>query len=236
MNNNFRHEIKYLLTYAEYISLKYKINNILEKDIHSDSDGQYFIRSLYFDDIYNSSYTEKINGSDNRIKYRFRIYNYSDTSVKLETKEKKNNKIKKNTFVLPQNVTQDFLCGNLDFLAETNNDLASKTYGLIKSKNLHPSVIVDYEREAYTHALSSTRLTFDRNLRAAFPTFNINKEDLFTIPVFPNNSVILEIKYNEYLPTFLSNILSTMKGINTSLSKYCMCRQKLKEIKLYEHN
>ena len=39
--------------------------------------GGYLIRSLYFDDYWNSAYEEKESGVLMRKKYRIRIYNYS---------------------------------------------------------------------------------------------------------------------------------------------------------------
>lgn len=48
----------------------------------------YMIRSLYFDDCYECAYEEKLAGVEARSKYRIRIYNYSDSIIKLECKHK----------------------------------------------------------------------------------------------------------------------------------------------------
>ena len=70
-----RHEIKILLSYAEYLSLSARLKGVASPDKYSMENGDYFIRSLYLDDIYNTAYRTKIAGVDNRKKYRIRCYN-----------------------------------------------------------------------------------------------------------------------------------------------------------------
>ena len=45
--------------------------------------GQYHIRSLYFDDVYETALKDKVAGTDERCKYRVRIYNYNDSVIKF---------------------------------------------------------------------------------------------------------------------------------------------------------
>ena len=66
----------------------------MQKDIHQKS-GCYEIRSVYFDDIYDSCFEENETGVNCRKKYRIRIYNSSFEMMNLEIKEKKNGFIKK---------------------------------------------------------------------------------------------------------------------------------------------
>ncbi len=58
-----------------------------EKDPNAKGNG-YMIRSLYFEDYFNSAYAEKESGVLMRKKYRIRIYDCSDRSIKLERKKK----------------------------------------------------------------------------------------------------------------------------------------------------
>ena len=58
----------------------------MKLDPHAENGG-YLIRSLYFDDYWNSAYEEKESGVLMRKKYRIRIYNYSAESIKLERKK-----------------------------------------------------------------------------------------------------------------------------------------------------
>ena len=83
-----RHEIKILLSYGEYLSFSSKLKAVVSPDRYSMDNGDYFIRSLYLDDIYNTAYTTKIAGTDNRKKYRIRCYNVSKDVIKFECKNK----------------------------------------------------------------------------------------------------------------------------------------------------
>ena len=60
----------------------------------------YMIRSLYFDDCYECAYEEKLAGVEARSKYRIRIYNYSDSIIKLECKHKEGQYIHKTSATL----------------------------------------------------------------------------------------------------------------------------------------
>ncbi len=82
----YRHEIKLLLTKAEYLSVRSRLAPIMERDSYALEGGDYFIRSLYFDDSRKSSYWEKLSGVADRKKYRLRIYNCSDSVIKLSCK------------------------------------------------------------------------------------------------------------------------------------------------------
>lgn len=54
-----------------------------------ESRGYYHIRSIYFDDYHNSSFYSNEAGVDPRVKYRIRIYNAGDASIKLEKNQRK---------------------------------------------------------------------------------------------------------------------------------------------------
>ena len=71
----YRYELKYLLNSSQAIILKKKLSLIMEHDANT-IDGYYFIRSLYFDDVNNTAYYEKIDGLEEREKYRIRFYNF----------------------------------------------------------------------------------------------------------------------------------------------------------------
>ena len=70
----YRHELKYLISYADKAELAVRLAPVLHLDPHA-TNGGYFIRSLYFDDYWNTAYEEKDAGVLLRKKYRIRIYN-----------------------------------------------------------------------------------------------------------------------------------------------------------------
>ncbi|MBQ9857261.1 MAG: VTC domain-containing protein, partial [Clostridia bacterium] len=65
-----RHELKYFINRGDMISLGHKLGGIMKADSHADERGEYFIRSLYFDDAYNTAYYDKMSGVMGRDKYR----------------------------------------------------------------------------------------------------------------------------------------------------------------------
>lgn len=229
-----RHEIKILLSYAEYLSLSAKLKAVAVPDRYSLEDGDYFIRSLYLDDIYNTAYTTKISGTDNRKKYRIRCYNGSRDVIKFECKNKYKDRIHKISFPITYEQYAMFMEGKYDFLTAIEHPLAREIYGLIKKSGLSLSVIVDYSREAYVHPLSNTRLTFDKNLRSVINSYDIFSDDIYSLPVFENGSVIFEIKYDEFIPAHIADIIASLRGTKMSLSKFCMCKDKLLEVKKYD--
>ena len=79
----FRHELKYLISYAQKADLNVRMAPLLGFDKHAKNGG-YMIRSLYFDDYWNTAYQEKVDGVLLRRKYRIRIYDYSDRVIKLD--------------------------------------------------------------------------------------------------------------------------------------------------------
>ena len=74
------------------------------------------IRSLYFDDYWNSAYNEKMAGVDFRKKYRIRIYNCQDSHIKLERKIKLSNYIHKDSASITRQEFDWITEGRYDFL------------------------------------------------------------------------------------------------------------------------
>lgn len=77
---HYRHELKYLISYGQKADLNLRLAPLLEQDSHARG-GCYMIRSLYFDDYWNTAYQEKVDGVLMRKKYRIRIYDYSDRVI-----------------------------------------------------------------------------------------------------------------------------------------------------------
>ena len=88
---------------------------MLHLDPHAKQGG-YFIRSLYFDDYWNTAYAEKDAGVLLRKKYRVRIYHCSDRSIKLERKKKFGSWIYKEAAPLTRAEFERILAGDYDFL------------------------------------------------------------------------------------------------------------------------
>lgn len=82
----YRNELKFEVSDREIARMKYRLFPLMRCDSHQNSDG-YAVRSLYFDDIYDTCMKEKEEGAGYRIKYRLRIYNADMDLIRLEKKE-----------------------------------------------------------------------------------------------------------------------------------------------------
>ena len=92
---SYRHEFKYLCSDGELAVLKVRLQGLVRPDPHAGADGVYRIRSLYFDDYYDSCLKENESGTDPREKFRIRIYNHSTEHITLELKKKIRSKTRK---------------------------------------------------------------------------------------------------------------------------------------------
>ena len=230
-----RNEIKYMLTYEDYVLLSRRMAAILTPDKHTVSPEGYRITSLYMDDMYDTSYYEKLSGDTNRKKYRIRAYNYDPSFVSLECKEKKQSKINKTSVRIDKSVFDRVLVNDFDPFFGREDELSRTVFSLNREKELKPSVVVDYVREAYTHPLSNTRITFDKELACGITTNDFFSRDYKSGFIFPHNEVILEVKFDEYLPTMIRQMLSI--GYRPlAASKYMLCRDYLKNNNIIINN
>lgn len=228
VKKTFRHEIKYYINYFEYESLKRRLNKVLTLDKHAQSDGSYHIRSLYFDDIKNTALYEKQAGILSRKKYRIRIYNLSNQVIKLEKKERQGNFISKVSTTLSLSQFHKIINNDVEFLKKSDNTLEVEFYFDLKAYRYKPEVIVDYQREAYISKLNNIRITFDMKLRSGMYNYDIFNNDLPTIDVLEEPKMILEIKYDHFLPDHFRNLLQIGSSQKYAISKYVICKKFMK--------
>ncbi len=190
--------------------------------------GEYFIRSLYFDDAAQTSYFEKLAGVSDRKKYRLRIYNLEDGVIKLECKEKRGDRIKKRSASVTRECADRLCKGDFSLLSGSEDPLCKEVFAISRTRGLYPSAVVDYDREAYLHPVSNVRLTFDKALHAGIAGSDIFDQDLPTVPIFADGSVIFEVKYDDILPKHLQKIIANAHGQRLALSKFTMCRDRLR--------
>lgn len=220
MEKNFRHEYKYLISRASAELLKKRLKGFMQPDPHAGPKGRYTIRSLYFDDLDANAFYDKVSGVDNRTKFRIRCYNYSNTGFKLEKKEKKGYLTRKTAAALSLSQVQ----------AIAENPRSFSREGLVEEFRLYcagqggkPMVLVDYDRTPFVCSSGNTRITIDENLRT-LPY----KGDLFAspnamIPVLERDQVILEVKFDDFLPGHLDACLADIPKAAMAISKFALC-------------
>jgi len=223
--NTFRHEFKYYINYFEYHTLRNRLKAVLKMDKFADENGNYHIRSLYFDDIKNEALFEKQAGVLERNKYRIRIYNLEDNIIKLESKKRVGQFISKTSQIITKK-EYNFILNNESFKSEglLNKFLLDKQTQILK-----PKVIVDYVREAYVSDINNIRITFDKELKTGLYKTDIFDKELPMIDVIEEPKMILEIKFDNFLPDFIKNLLQIDTNQRYAISKYTICRKFTKE-------
>ncbi|MFA0816080.1 MAG: polyphosphate polymerase domain-containing protein [Anaerofustis sp.] len=222
---NYRHELKYLLDMSEYHVLRSRMAAILKPDYHGGRDNRYHIRSVYFDDMKNTDFITKLSGLAERKKYRIRMYDSDESLIRLEKKIKMNDVSCKQSAELTKHEADSFLESDTDIFSE-NDDPLVREFALTNHKNLlKANVITDYDREAYVFNPGNVRVTFDINLKTALLNTDFFSRNLPMIPALGSNRMILEVKYDAFLPSVISDLLSPGSGIQMSVSKFALCKQ-----------
>jgi len=224
-NIPLRHELKYHITPAELSVLRSVLTPVMQLDPNGNENNEYHIRSLYFDTINDDALEEKIAGVGNRKKYRMRIYNFSDKVIKLECKSKYGDLISKQSVSIPRELAEQLIAGDPDGLQRMRHPLLHDVYREMRTRLLRPVVIVDYVREAYIHPAQDVRITFDKQLRTGMYSSDMFNPMLPTFPVFDDPVEILEVKFNEFLPTYIQSLISGVTAQRSAVSKYTWCRR-----------
>ena len=220
-----RHELKYFINPGELAALRARLKPVMELDRHCIGGKPYVIRSLYFDDVDDSAFYDKIAGTMARDKYRIRIYRLSDEEIFLERKRKLGDLIQKSSVQISRRLCEQIISGDPRGLQNASSPLLKDAYVQMRTRLLRPAVIVDYKREAYLHPAEDVRVTFDLELRSGLSSVDLFNRNLPTVPVHDRNVEILEVKFNNYLPTHIRALLDGIEAERSAVSKYVLCRR-----------
>lgn len=223
MEKNYRHEYKYMISREAAELLRRRLPHFMKRDPHAGPKGQYTIRSLYFDDLQFTAFDEKVSGIDNRTKYRIRYYDYDPSLFKLERKEKKGHLTRKTG----QTVSLETIGTLTKHPSQPGLDmpegLAEELRLSCLSRGMRPVVLVDYDRTPFVCASGNTRITLDENLRTVPYCGDLFGPTHAMVPVLEPGQVILEVKFDDFLPGYLSDVLADIPKIPMAISKFAMC-------------
>lgn len=224
--DRYRHEIKYLCNENTACYLGNVLTAVMEKDSNVDENGRYIIDSLYFDDDAKTCARENIDGTDPRSKWRIRIYNNNMEMIRLECKHKQNGMCKKRTCIITKEelevlISADSILTEYIGRKELLDEFISKVIGW----GYRPSVIVSYEREPYISHLGNTRITLDRKIVSSNDFSNFGKMKTYGRAVLSQDILVLEVKYDDYLPDIYRQIVSSAVLERTAFSKYYLCHE-----------
>lgn len=219
----YRNEVKHLINTGDRASICASMRAIAQLDPHAQAKGYYTIRSLYFDNMADKALREKLDGVNEREKFRIRYYDGDTSVIHLEKKVKRDSMGYKVSCSLTAEEAQRIVDGDTLWMASDKRALVVELYAKMKGQGLRPKTIVDYERIPFVYGPGNVRVTIDYNIRTGLRCTDFLNPDCVTIPA-SGSDIILELKWDDYLPTVIRHAVQLKGRRQTSFSKYAQCR------------
>ncbi len=218
----YRHEWKHEITFADMLAIRGRMRAVAKTDSHA-YEGRYEIRSLYFDNLADKALREKLDGINQREKFRIRYYNGDTSLIHLEKKCKLNGLGTKASAALTAEEAQALVNGDLSWMMQSGKPLVQELYSKMNAQGLRPRTIVDYTREPFIFAPGNVRVTLDYHIRTGLNAVDFLSASCVTVPV-PGSPIILEVKWDEYLPSIIRDAVQLPGRRTAAFSKYAACR------------
>ena len=223
MNKVIRQEYKYFINNEELLFLRASLARVMKLDSYCNSpERNYLVSSIYFDTPYNDDLEDKQAGILSREKFRIRTYDKQISTIKIESKQRIDTAIHKTSSVLSLEDAGEIIKGEYACLKRSNDEFLNELYTKLKAKYYKPSIIVNYNREAYLLPYGNIRITFDLNLRTEFSNIDFFSVDHSSAPVFLDGMQILEVKFSSALPSYITEILSRITAKRSAISKFVL--------------
>lgn len=206
----------------DFLTLRMRLAAVMQRDSHA-VDGKYEIRSLYFDTPSDRALREKLDGVNQREKFRIRFYNYDTSVIFLEKKSKWNNLCSKESTELTEEEVQRLLRGEIMWMKNTDRVLCRELYAKMVGQGLRPKTIVDYTREPFVFAPGNVRVTLDYAIHTGLQCTDFLNPQAVTVPA-GEDRILLEVKWDEYLPDIIREAVSLESRRAGAFSKYAQCR------------
>lgn len=219
---HLRHEWKHRLAPEDLPVLRQRLRLIAKPDPYAVG-GCYQVRSLYFDTPGDKALREKLDGVNDREKFRLRCYNGDLSLIHLEKERKRNGLGYKEKVPLTPDQVQAILTGNLGWMKITRNPLLQELYWKMTVQALRPRTIVDYRREPYVYAPGNVRVTLDYDLRTGLGSVDFLNPRCVTIAA-RDAPILLEVKWDAFLPDVIRDAVQIPGRRASAFSKYAACR------------
>ena len=214
----YRSELKYLIPLSDIPILVRRLDALLKRDAHTNADG-YFVKSLYFDDPYDSAVQENIDGDPVRTKYRLRYYNHDTSYIVLEKKAKIHDQGYKISTQLSWVEAKAVAQGDYAVLEDHPDPMVQAFVIDAKQRVLKPRLVVAYHRIPYLFDAGDVRITIDTAIRTSHETQRFFDPELTS--VLQMSAVgLLEVKYTGFFPDFLRHVLVLPQATRLANSKY----------------
>lgn len=227
IRNFNRFELKYVITLKQAAQFRESLKAFLIPDEHGSNNGHYIVNSLYYDSPDLHCYHEKEDGIHFRRKLRMRRYEtdeiFSDeTPVFLEIKQRVDRVTQKRRVVLPYRdalrLTND---RQIPDHAQENRATIEEIYAFLWQYNLRPTSLVRYHRQAFigTRYDIGLRVTFDTSLSFQVHPLHLHEQPC-GLQLLSPHLVVMEIKVNERIPTWLTDLIAAHDLQMVRISKY----------------
>lgn len=204
------------------ITIRQRLIAVARQDSHA-VEGKYKIRSLYFDNMTDKVLREKLDGVDRREKFRIRYYNDNTGLIHLEKKSKINGLCNKKSTVLSIQEAQYIVEGQTQWMKMKEDALIQELYLKMTMQGLRPKTIVDYIREPFVYEPGNVRVTLDYDIRTGLQCIDFLNADCLMIPA-GDSGIIMEVKWDEFLPSIIQDVVQLTGRRVTAFSKYAACR------------
>lgn len=219
----YRHEYKHYLNLSDAAAITGRLQAVMKPDPHVSDTGYYQIRSLYFDNAADKALLEKQNGFSEREKFRIRCYDFDYSFIRLEKKVKKAGLGYKLDAPLTLEQVEKLLAGETEWMRDSREALIVELCEKMKFQGLRAKTIVDYKRRPFVYGPGNVRVTLDYDIRTAVFGKDMLDPGIPTVPASPG-TVLLEVKYDNFLPDVIRDIVQLEYREESAFSKYEACR------------
>lgn len=220
----YRHEHKFIISRSQKEIIQSLLSGIMQRDPHLVNES-YNIRSMYFDDYHHNCYYENENGVDPREKFRIRMYDGNADFIRLELKKKQNSLTQKKQCVITKEQVAKIINGEPLEDFDKLHPLMKKFELQRKCRLLKPDVIVEYDRIPYIYDMGNVRITFDMNIASSLDYNSFLLCSVSKRPILMQDMIVLEVKYDEFLPDYIEKMIRAEITQRTTFSKYYLCKK-----------
>lgn len=238
-----RYEIKYLVPEHRIPALRDELSSHLALDPMAP-EGGYQVESLYFDSPGLRFYHEKIDGLKFRRKLRLRRYGDGPVGatdpVSVEIKQRVNKVTQKRRLTLPfltavalsdstgravgHLLSEPFDAARLaEEVPERDRALVNEIASFSQANQLRPIATTSYRREAFegTGGNHGVRVTFDHHISGRDRDFRLGSSREDDRPTVSLGTSVVEIKCDERVPLWLTDLTARQCMDVIRISKYC---------------
>ena len=176
---------------------------------------------MYFDDYKDKAVYTTNSGLSKRFKWRIRYYGDDLSYIILEKKEKVESRCHKKSCKITVDEYNQIISGDVtDLIFETKKKLIKELAVDMLIHSYKPKVIIDYERIAYVEEITNVRITFDMKISASYELENFLDGNYQSFYILPSGMNLLEVKFDNILPSHIGNIVESYGFNQCSFSKY----------------